>query len=337
MPYENIFRNPVVMNTSLLCLLLLILVYSLYRIVVIPGPDNQTLYKPAGDLTDVKDRLYQHVHVLSEEIGERHHEMPESLARTVAYITQELKDAGLDPEIQSFGDRPYYNVIAEIAGGDKKSEIIILGAHYDTVWLSPGADDNASGVAALLEIARNFSDSHPARTIRFVAFANEEYPFSESDSMGSRVYVRSVSDKNENIIGMFSLEMLGYYSNQSGSQKYPLPLKWFYPDTASFIAFVANISSRPLLVRAIRHFRRNSDFPTEGLAAPELFIPDIRRSDHASFWDMGYSAVMITDTASFRNMNYHTVGDVARTLDYERMAAVVNGLTLMLKDLAQIP
>jgi len=337
MPYENIFRFSVLMIVILLFLISLILIYSLYRIIVVTGHQELTSYKQAVDLADLKDRLYQHVHVLSEEIGERHHEIPASLAKTVAYITQELKDAGLDPEIQLFGDRPYHNVIAEIAGGDRKSEIIIFGAHYDTVWLSPGADDNASGVAAILEIARNLSNSHPARTIRLIAFANEEYPFSESEIMGSRVYVRTVFDKHENIIAMFSLEMLGYYSNQSGSQKYPLPLKWFYPDTATFIAFVANISSRPLLVRAIRHFRRNSDFPIEGLAAPELFIPDIRRSDHASFWDMGYSAVMVTDTAFFRNVNYHSVGDVAHTLDYERMAAVVNGLTLMLKDLAQTP
>ena len=335
MPCAHKFRYPLLMIIGLFCLSALILIFFLYRFTVIPGHSGRGLNQPGNDLDGLQNQLQRHVKVLSEDIGERHHEIPESLDRTVAYITQELRIAGYDPEIQSFGDRPYYNVIAEITGGKKKNEIIIVGAHYDTVWLSPGADDNASGVAALLEIAGNFSDSHPARTIRFVAFGNEEEPFSGTVNMGSLVYARSVLEKRENIIGMFSLEMLGYYSEEAGSQSYPVPLSWFYPDTALFVAFVANISSRPLLVRTIRHFRQNSDFPAEGLAAPESLVPHIRRSDHASFWDAGYPAVMVTDTANFRNMNYHTVGDVARTLDYEKMVRVVNGLMLMLEDLAQ--
>lgn len=280
-------------------------------------------------------QLYRHVWTLSETIGERHYEQPGSLEKSAHYIEQELQRCGLAPARQSFGTPPFYNVTAQITGATKPDEIIIVGAHYDTVWLSPGADDNASGVAALLELACLLARERHDRSLRFVAFANEEQPFAGMEDMGSRVYVRSLHAQRENVIAMFSLEMLGYYSDEPHSQNYPAPLRWFYPDTASFIAFVSNIPSSLLLFRSIRSFRRHSDFHAEGLAVPERVIPDIRRSDHASFWDAGYPALMVTDTAVYRNINYHTVGDVARTLDYSKMAAVVTGLSGMLADLAR--
>jgi len=280
-------------------------------------------------------RLYQHVLALSETIGERHVEQPGSLEKSAHYIEQEFSACGLAPARQPFGNPPFYNVTTQITGATRPGEIIIIGAHYDTVWLSPGADDNASGVAALLELACSLAQNRHERTLRFVAFANEEQPFSETEEMGSRVYVRSLAAQKEKIIAMFSLEMLGYYSEDPDSQDYPSPLKWFYPDTASFIAFVSNFPSSLLLYRSIRSFRKHTDFHAEGLMMSERLIPDIRRSDHASFWDAGYPALMVTDTAFFRNANYHTVGDVARTLDYDKMAAVVTGLDGMLADLAR--
>ncbi|MGH8119496.1 MAG: M28 family peptidase, partial [Gammaproteobacteria bacterium] len=141
--------------------------------------------------------------------------------------------------------------------------------------------------------------------------------------------------RKENVIAMFSLEMLGYYSAEPHSQNYPGFLHWIYPDTASFIAFVSNIPSSLLLYRSLRSFRRHTGFHAEGLFMSERLLPDIRRSDHASFWDGGFKALMVTDTSFYRNPNYHTVGDVARTLDYTRMAAVVTGLRGMLADFAQ--
>ena len=280
-------------------------------------------------------KLSRHVWTLSEEIGERHFEQPGSLDRAAQYIEQEFRACGLAPSRQSIGKLPFYNVVAQIPGATKPDEVIITGAHYDTVWLSPGADDNASGVAALLEIACLLAPDRHDRTLRFVAFANEEQPFAGTENMGSRAYVHSLNAGKENIIAMYSLEMLGYYSDKPHSQKYPAPLRWFYPDTASFIAFVGNVPSSLLLLRSIRSFRRHSDFPAEGLVMPERVIPDIRRSDHASFWDAGMPAVTVTDTSFYRNANYHTVGDVARTLDYDKMAAVVTGLHGMLAVLAQ--
>ena len=168
-------------------------------------------------------RLNLHIRMLAEEIGERHFEQPGSLDRAAQYIEQEFRACGLAPSRQSIGKLPFHNVIVQITGATKPDEIIITGAHYDTVWLSPGADDNASGVAALLELACSLAQNGHDRTLRFIAFANEEQPFSETENMGSRFYAKFIRAQNENVIAMFSLEMLGYYSDQPHSQNYPAP------------------------------------------------------------------------------------------------------------------
>ena len=323
------------MFSGLLLVILLASSLLLFHLVVIRDNRVHPPFSFRTELASIRDRLVHHVHVLSAEIGERHPENPAAIDRTVAYIVREFENAGFDTEHHGYGGNGRHrNVVAELAGGGRRDEILVVGAHYDTVRQSPGADDNASGVAALLVIAAHLAASRPEKTIRFIAFANEEHPFSGTDDMGSLWYAREMRARGENIVAMFSLEMLGCYSDKAASQNYPVPLKWFYPSTASFIAFVANMSSRPLLVQAIQAFRRHSGFPAEGLAAPESLLPDIRRSDHASFWDHGYPALMITDTASYRNRNYHSPADLAPTLDYERMAAVVHGLIAMIADLA---
>ena len=290
---------------------------------------------PVPVMAGLEEKLYRHVQVLAEEIGERHVENPGSLQKAADYIEAEFSRAGLRPQRQVY-DQDYRNIVAEIRGNDSPDEIILIGAHYDTVWLSPGADDNASGVAVLLELARMLASHRFEKSLRFVAFTNEEQPFAETVAMGSRVYAGRSRQQGENIIAMYSLEMLGFYTDEPGSQRYPLPfLGWFYPDTASFIAFVANIPSGLLLGRSLRALRQHSDFPVQGLMVPERLVPDIRRSDHASFWDAGYAALMITDTANYRNINYHTVGDVPRTLDYPRMADLAGSLGLMFAVMAR--
>ena len=287
-------------------------------------------------LSIIEDRLREHVRVLAEETGERNGDNTGSLDRSADYIETYLRESGLNPQNQIYGDKNYRNVIAEIKGHGPDNEIILVGAHYDTVWLSPGADDNASGVAVLLELAKLLSGNRFEKTIRFVGFTNEEQPFADTDLMGSRVYSRSVFENREKIRVMYSLEMLGYYSDEKSSQQYPAPLKWFYPDRANFIAFVANIDSSLSLYRSVHAFRKHSAFPVQGLIMSERLVPDIRRSDHASFWDLGYPAVMVTDTGEYRNMNYHTVGDVPRTLDYAKMAELLSGLAQMLSELAVV-
>ena len=334
MQLENIFLSILVKTGIVVSVALLLFIFISYRVFVIRGLESNTVkYSNSDQTTRLASNLYTHVKVLSEDIGERHHEIPEAINKSIEYITNEMQGAGYDPVFDKFGDQNYCNIISEITGKDKQDEIIIIGAHYDTVWLSPGADDNASGIAALIEIAKNLSMDNFSRTVRFIAFANEEQPFSETDMMGSRIYTKLTKQKGENIIAMFSLEMLGFYSSEPGSQKYPPVIRPFYPDTGNFIAFVTNLNSRSLLKKAINNYH-DANFAAQGLAVPESIVPDIRRSDHASFWDSGYQAVMITDTANFRNPNYHSVGDTIETLDFERMASVVSGLTVMIRELA---
>ena len=216
------------------------------------------------------------------------------------------------------GGRKVRNI--ETGSGD-----LVVGAHYDTVPGSPGADDNASGVAVLIELARLVPSG-----VRFVAFANEEAPYFLGPEMGSFVYAR---ERGAKVRAMFALEMLGYYSDAPGSQNYPAPLRLFYPDRGDFIAFVGDLGARSLVRRSIESFRKHAKFPSEGLAAPS-FIPGIAWSDHWSFRKHGYPAVMITDTAFYRYPHYHRASDTPDKLDYERMARVTLGLAEMLNEFA---
>ncbi len=283
----------------------------------------------------VHDRLYDHVHTLAGAIGQRNVWHHENLAAAGRYIEKTLTGLGYPINRQEYTVHATAaaNIEAELAGSGKADEIVLLGAHYDSVLNCPGANDNASGVAALLEIARLMRHSQPARTVRFVFFTNEEPPFFLTDDMGSRRYASRCRERRENIVAMLALETIGYYSTAKGSQQYPFPFSAFYPDTADFIAFVGNIDSRRLVRRAIAAFRRHAAFPSEGLAAPGL-ITGVAWSDHWSFWQEGYSAIMITDTAFFRYAYYHRVDDTPEKLDYPRMARVVCSLARMAEDLA---
>jgi Iap family predicted aminopeptidase len=211
---------------------------------------------------------------------------------------------------------------------------MVIGAHYDSPTDSPGANDNASGVAALLELARQFKTARPVRTVRFVAFVNEEPPFFQTDLMGSRVYAANARKRGEKIVAMLALETIGYYSDQAGSQHYPPPFNLFYPDTGNFIAFVGNIASRSLVHSSIKIFRESTRFPSEGLAAPG-FIPGIGWSDQWAFWQEGYPGIMITDTAPFRYPQYHQREDTPDKLEYEQMARVVAGIGRVVEELTK--
>jgi len=191
-------------------------------------------------------------------------------------------------------------------------------------------------VAAVIELARLIAAEKPARTLRLVAFVNEEPPFYHSDAMGSRHYARRSKERGENILAMLSLETIGYYSDWPGSQRYPFPLGFFYPSTGNFIAFVSNLSSRVLLHEAIASFRRHAGIPSEGVAAP-AFIPGVDWSDHWSFWREDWAALMVTDTAPYRYPHYHSAQDTPDKVDYERLARVVTGLHGMLRELVQVP
>ena len=276
---------------------------------------------------ELKERLRGHVEMLAGEIGPRYAGRPQAMERAADYIADQFDGLGYKADRQEFQavGQTFQNIEAELEGGARASEIVVVGAHYDTAGATPGADDNASGVAGMLELARLMADARPERTVRFVAFANEEAPYFHTDSMGSRVYARRARQAGEDIVAMFSLEMLGYYSEEPGSQEYPAFLGMFYPDRGDFIAFVSNVESRAVVTRSIEVFRQKAAFPSEGLSAPTM-VPGVSLSDQWAFWQEDYPAMMVTDTAFFRNPHYHQLSDTPETLDFARFARVVDGL-----------
>lgn len=203
--------------------------------------------------------------------------------------------------------------------------IFITGAHYDTFYESPGADDNASGVSVLLELVKYFSNRNLNYDIRFVFFPNEEPPFFDTPQMGSEVYVNEILRREEKIELMICLESIGYYSDKKGSQDYPFPLNFFYPDTANFISIISNLRSKDYMKEMVKFFKKNTCIDVKCLAFPPV-IPGMTFSDHYPFWRRGFKALMITDTAFLRNPNYHTKFDLPHTLNYEKLFEVYKGI-----------
>ena len=300
-----------------------------------PGTSHSgALRDLTADETLLADKLRRHV----AAVASREHNVPNepaALEAAARHIEFALFSLGYEVGTQRFEAerKEVRNIEVTVGGTARADEIVIVGAHYDSVAGAVGANDNGSGVAALLELARLIKDAKPARTVRFVAFVNEEPPFFVTGEMGSQHYARRSRERGEKIVAMISLETIGWYSDRAGSQHYPFPLSFFYPSTGNFLAFVANLSSRSLLHAAIASFRRHAAFPSEGVAAP-AFIPGVDWSDHRSFWEQGYPALMITDTAPYRYPHYHTMQDTPDKVDYERLARVVTGLNGMLRDLA---
>lgn len=289
---------------------------------------------------EIADNLGKHVYSLSKNIGPRNYPRKSALARAANYIKYFFSKYSFEPQSHLYRiaeiNADFENVIAEKPGKDG-SGIIIAGAHYDSFPDSPGADDNASAVAVLLELARELSPLPLKKTLRFAAFANEEPPFFKTEGMGSLQYARLCRKAGENIEAMICLESVGCFSDEKGSQSYPFPLKYFYPETGNFISAVSDIPSRKLLKECARHFRRASSLPLETLSAPPALVPQISLSDHWSFWKTGYRAVMITDTAFLRAPHYHTPQDTPEKLDYRRMASVFRGTANILKNLCLKP
>jgi Zn-dependent M28 family amino/carboxypeptidase len=279
-------------------------------------------------------QLQAHVEKIAGKVGEHNVFHPEALHAVENYITDHWRQSGYEVDKQSYLTHGVECSNLEINCPGKKGggEVILIGAHYDSVYGSPGANDNASGVAALLELARVFKEVKPPVNLRFVAFVNEEPPFFFWGNMGSMIYAKSAKRRGDRIRFMISLEMLGYYNDRRGTQSYPPLLKYFYPDTGNFIAFVSNLKSRSVMKDCVNTFAQVTDFPFQSLAAP-AFVPGLALSDHLSFWRHGYKAFMITDTAFYRYPYYHTAEDTPDKLNYPVFAAMTNGLFLMLNNL----
>jgi Zn-dependent M28 family amino/carboxypeptidase len=279
----------------------------------------------------VTENLYRHVEHLSVKIGERHLWKEGSLSKAADYIESVLVAYGYPVWRQTYScyGQTVSNLIAEKTGTGK--EIVIVGAHYDTVPGTPGADDNASGLAGLLELARLHRESQNEKTLVFAAFANEEPPCFGSHHMGSMVYARHLREKKVPVEVMISLEMIGYFRGEF-IQTYPLPcMRFFYPKTADYIGVVGNFRSSKYVAFIKKGIRRYSKIDSRSLTAPEFF-GGINLSDNYSFWRHGFRAVMITDTSFFRNRNYHLETDTIDTLRFEQMAEVIRGLSFTLSE-----
>jgi Zn-dependent M28 family amino/carboxypeptidase len=286
---------------------------------------------------ELQASLKQDVGTLSNKIGTRNYQGYQNLVAAKDYLTKELTTAGYRVKTQDYSidGKTYANLEVEIPGTTLADEILVIGAHYDSAVTSPGANDNGTGAAAVLALAREFAKAKPMRTVRFVEFTNEEPPYFWTENMGSVVYARQAKQRGDKIVGMFSLETLGYYSDKPNSQQYPPPLNLLYPNRGNFLGFVGNIESRELLRNTIRSFRAQAKFPSEGAALPNA-LPGVGWSDHWAFWQQGYQALMITDTATFRYPYYHTLDDTVDKIDFEKLARVVSGIGNVVSDFGGI-
>lgn len=303
--------------------------------VSMPGKSHRGALPPATpDQSALAGRLMGHVEVLAAQIGERNLDNPDALERAALYVEEQLASQGWTVARQDFevGELTTRNLIVERTGNS--GQVVVIGAHYDSAPGTPGANDNASGTAALLELAAMFRDSAPTHTLRFVAFTNEEPPWFKSADMGSLVYARSAAAAGDDVVAMLSLETMGYYDDTKGSQRYPAPFSLLYPSEGNFIGFVGDVKSRALVRRSIRVFRDHAAFPSQGGALPAN-IPGVSWSDHWSFWKAGYSGVMVTDTAPNRYAHYHRTTDTPDRVDGVRLARVVEGLEHVIENLSE--
>ena len=302
-----------------------------------PGKNVSKAAPLSPDEVALREELQADVLKLAGEIGERNMWHYTQLNAAADFIENSFSRAGLQSGRDSYEmhGQACHNIEAEIRGASPR--ILLVGAHYDSVLGSPGANDNGSGVAAMLALARRFVGRKTEHTLRFVAFVNEEPPYFLSNEMGSFVYAGRCKARGDKISAMISLETIGYFSDAPHSQNYPSPgLGLFYPKVGNFIGFVGNVGSRALLRRSVALFRKHAKIPSEGAALP-AFIPGVSWSDQWSFWRNGYPGIMITDTAPFRYPYYHSGSDTPDKLDYDRFALVVSGMQKVIEELDRVP
>jgi Zn-dependent M28 family amino/carboxypeptidase len=284
----------------------------------------------------LQSQLRDDVGFLAGKIGERNvSDRPEQLEQAAQFIETSFRTVGYQPQSQWYNvnTTKCRNIGVELPGAEDPGDVVIVGAHYDTVPDSPGADDNASGVAAMLALARTFAGSRPHRTLRFVGFTNEEPPYFWRNEMGSLVYAKKCRQQGDRVTAMLSIESVGFYTTSPASQRFPPGLGLIYPSTGDFVAFVGNTLSRSLVHQALRTFRNTGALPSLGAAIPNS-VPGVGWSDHWSFWQQGYPAIEITDTAPYRNPFYHTFGDKPDRLDYDRLARFTWAMQAVVAQLA---
>lgn len=314
---------------------------SLIYFTTVPGKPHEGPLPPlTAEERSLADILRKHV----ETIAAREHNLdhPEELEKVARYIERVLEGYGyaINRQIYEVNKKPARNIdaIIEPAGGTTDPAVLVVGAHYDSARGTPGANDNATGSAAVLELARLLADlkRKTPKRIRLVLFVNEEPPYFYTATMGSWQYAKLLSERKERVTAMFSLETIGFYSDAPGSQKYPPPLGLIYSQPGNFVSFVGLLNSRSLVQDSIESFRGHTKFPTIGGVAPSA-VPGISWSDHWSFSKHGFQALMITDTAVFRYPHYHEPTDTPDKVDFEKLARVIKGIERVVRDAAAKP
>ena len=321
-----------------LVLLIVALVVGVLWMTAVPGRSHAgPLPSLTPEQVDLAARLRSHVQAVASRPHNISH--PQELERAALHIESTLAGMGYGVHRQPFwvDGQEVRNIdaVIEPAASVAGAKTLVVGAHYDSYFHAPGANDNGTGVAGVLELARLLLDlrGRSALRIRLVLFVNEEPPYFKTEHMGSLVYAERLKQSGEPVLGMFALETLGFYSDVEHSQRYPPPLGLLYPTTGNFVAFVGLISSRSFLRETVRSFRASAAFPSVGGTAPG-FIPGIDWSDHWSFEQAGIPALMITDTAPFRYPHYHSAADSPDKVDYDRLARVISGLAQVIRDWA---
>ncbi len=294
------------------------------------------------DIEITKERLKAHLKALTVEIGERSVRYPRNLTRTAEYLEKFYRGIGLpvERETYKFRTEQVANIVSYLQQKNTASRNYIIGAHYDSVVGTVGADDNASAVAVQLETARElkglFQKSVTDLKVKFVSFALEEPPAFATRHMGSRVHAKRCKKAKEKLEGMICLEMVGYTCHEPGCQKYPFPLMFMdFPKTGDYIGIVGNLRSKRLTESIYNAFAKNPNLPVVKLTVPlgGYTLPAVGLSDHSSFWHQGYRAVMITDTAFYRNPHYHKPSDTMDKLDFNFMAEVVRSLVIFFNEI----
>ncbi|MAE61477.1 MAG: aminopeptidase [Planctomycetaceae bacterium] len=286
------------------------------------------------DESDVAERLSADVDMLATQIGDRNVVRNEALTAARRYVEQRFDAMGYACAAQLYqvGDDEFANIEVERAGRRRDAQMVIVGAHYDTERGVPGANDNATGIAGLLAIAGAFAESDPQVTVRFVAFANEERPYFQTEGMGSWVYAARCRERDEQIAGMIALDTVGYYTSRRDVQRYPPVVGWSHPRVGNYMGLLSNWRSRGWTRRVHGLFRAHSEFPSDRVIIP-CVVPRIGWSDDWSFWRFGYRALCVTDTAFLRYRYYHTIEDTADKIDIPRMAQMIVGLRRVVAEL----
>jgi Zn-dependent M28 family amino/carboxypeptidase len=299
-----------------------------------PGDSVKVTVPLTSDQQTVAEDLSLHVDALASDAGARGVYKPTALEDAGAYLTKQLERAGYNVRILPFtaGGQKMTNLDATLAGTQRGTDIIVIGAHYDSLTGSPGANDNASGCAVLLEVAKALAETSCERTVRFALFANGAGDVAGDERSGSSVYARDLRKNGDKVVAMLSLDSLGTYRDTPGSQKLSFPLSLAYPKTGNFVLFAGDMGSRDLVRTCVGEFRKTGRLPSEGLAAPES-VSGITASDDIGFRAQGFPAIVVTDTGKLRNDRIGTAADTPEKLDYQRMARLTSGLVHLVKSL----